>query len=245
MDVVMSIAKQHNLFVVEDAAQAICSYYKGKPLGSIGHLACFSFHETKNIQCGEGGMLVVNDEKFSARAEIIWEKGTNRASFFRGEIDKYGWVDTGSSFLISDLLAAFLFAQIKKIEEIQTKRVSLWNAYRNAIESIGKSKDISLPIIPSYATNNAHMFYLLCKTETIREKIISHLKKQGIQAVFHYQNLAASQFGKAVSTIITHQSQTEYFAERLLRLPIFVQLDIEDATQIVFEIERCLSDDNP
>ena len=159
MDPIMDIANRHHLFVVEDAAQAIDSYYKGKPLGGIGHLGSFSFHETKNIISGEGGMLTINDEQFIERAEIIWEKGTNRSAFFRGEIDKYGWVDIGSSFLPSEVVSAFLFAQLEHLDDIQNKRKLLWDNYHMAFETIA-NPSFNLPNIPSYATNNAHMFYL-------------------------------------------------------------------------------------
>jgi len=158
MDVIMEIAKRHHLFVVEDAAQAIDSYYKGRPLGGIGHIGCFSFHETKNIQCGEGGMIVINDERFCKRAEIIWEKGTNRAEFFRGEVNKYGWVDIGSSFLPSEITAAFLFAQIEHLDEIQTRRKQIWNTYYDELKTLEKLNFLKLPYTPEYASNNGHLF---------------------------------------------------------------------------------------
>src|SRR5664280_1420296 len=180
MDKIMDVAKRHNLFVVEDAAQAIDSYYKGKPLGGIGHLGCFSFHETKNIQCGEGGMLVINDERFCKRAEIIWEKGTNRAEFFRGEVNKYGWVDIGSSFLPSEVIAAFLWAQIEHLDEIQTKRKEHWNRYYDALKPLADKGCFQLSIIPSYATNNAHMFYLVCISLEDRSNLITYLKNCGV-----------------------------------------------------------------
>ena len=160
MNRIMSIANKYNLLVVEDAAQAIDSFYYERPLGSIGHMAAFSFHETKNVIAGEGGMLVINDERFIHRAEIIWEKGTNRAEFFRGEVNKYGWVDTGSSFLPSEVIAAFLWAQLENLEAIQQRRKAIWNRYNDALLAADLSK-ISLPNIPNYATNNAHMLSLI------------------------------------------------------------------------------------
>ena len=181
MDEIMRVANKYNLFVVEDAAQAIDSYYigsdsKSRPLGSIGHLAAFSFHETKNVISGEGGMLVINDNRFKERAEIIWEKGTNRSAFFRGEIDKYGWVDIGSSFLPSELVAAFLWAQLENIEFIQTRRRQIWNRYKEELKDWADKVGIEMPHIPSSATNNAHMFYLVCKNLDQRNRLIAHMK---------------------------------------------------------------------
>ncbi|MBO5974846.1 MAG: dTDP-4-amino-4,6-dideoxygalactose transaminase, partial [Paludibacteraceae bacterium] len=189
MDAIMTIAEKHNLIVVEDAAQAIDSYYKGQPLGTIGHLSTFSFHETKNIISGEGGMLCINDERFTARAEIIWEKGTNRAKFFRGEIDKYNWVDTGSSFLPSEIIAAFLWAQIESMEQIQQKRKSLWKKYYELLSPLTENGEIRLPQILDYATNNGHLFYLVCNSLQERTRLINELKKHNILALFHYQSL--------------------------------------------------------
>lgn len=229
MDIIMDIAKRHSLFVVEDAAQAIDSYYKGKSLGSIGHLGCFSFHETKNLQCGEGGMLCINDEQFIKRAEILWEKGTNRAEFFRGEINKYGWVDTGSSFLPSDVLAAFLFAQLESIEAIQLKRKWIWETYKNGII---ETPHISLPQIPDFATNNGHMFYLKCSSLEKRTSLITRLKQQSFNAVFHYQSLHKSDFYKD-----KHDTRelpfSDYYTDCLVRLPFFYELDNSDINAII------------
>jgi len=229
MDIVMNLAKKYNLFVVEDAAQAIDSYYKGKPLGSIGHLGCFSFHETKNLQCGEGGMLSINDEQFIKRAEILWEKGTNRAEFFRGEINKYGWVDTGSSFLPSDVLAAFLYAQLESIEVIQEKRKWIWETYKNGIS---QTSLITLPQIPDFATNNGHIFYLRCSSLEIRTELIARLKKQSISAVFHYQSLHKSDFYKD-----KHDSRelpnSDYYTDCLVRLPLYYELSESDIRNII------------
>ena len=194
MDKIMRIANKYKLIVVEDAAQAIDSYYKKKPLGSIGHLSTFSFHETKNIISGEGGMLAINDNRFLKRAEIIWEKGTNRVAFWRGEIDKYGWVDIGSSFLPSEIIAAFLYAQIEKLEKIQSKRIQIWNEYYKKLKSLKRNNKVILPYLPPYSGNNGHMFYLVCKNTKERDELIMYLKETGINAVFHYQSLHTSPF---------------------------------------------------
>ena len=199
MDIIMNLAHKHNLYVVEDAAQAIDSYFTGedgvkKPLGSIGHLAAFSFHETKNIIAGEGGMLVINDERFLERAEIIWEKGTNRSAFFNGEVDKYGWMDIGSSFLPSDIIASFLYAQLEKIEWIQKKRLSIWMNYASQLELLESEGFIQLPKIPIYASNNANMFYIICKSNNSRDELLEYLKNMNIHAVFHYMCLHKSEY---------------------------------------------------
>lgn len=232
MDKIMSLAKQYNLYVIEDAAQAIDSFYTGKdgvkrPLGSIGHLAAFSFHETKNIISGEGGMLVINDKKFSERAEIIWEKGTNRSAFFRGEVDKYGWVDIGSSFLPSEIIAAFLWAQLENLEDIQQVRISHWEKYYQKLQKWTYKNEIQLPIIPSYATNNGHMFYIVCKNIKQRTSIINTLKSEGVLSVFHYISLHRSQFYKKINSI--HEiKQTDNYSDCLLRLPMYYELEIDD-----------------
>ena len=176
MDKILALAKKYNLLVIEDAAQGIDSYYKYRPLGSIGDLGCFSFHETKNIQCGEGGLLAVNNEKFSSRAEIIWEKGTNRSAFWRGEVDKYNWVDIGSSFLPSEINAAFLNAQLEELKTIQDKRRTIWTKYYNGLKSL-KNIGVRLPNIPDYASNNAHMFYLVCRDDKERTDLIQYMRK--------------------------------------------------------------------
>ena len=233
MDKIMAIASKHNLFVVEDAAQAIDSFYKGKPLGSIGHLAAFSFHETKNIISGEGGMLVINDTQFIERAEVIREKGTNRSKFFRGEVDKYGWVDVGSSFLPSEIIAAFLFAQLENLEMIQEKRKKLWNAYANNLKAAAAKGLFQMPLIPAYASNNAHMFYLVCKSLKERTALISHLKKHNINAVFHYLSLHKSDFyaSKHDGRILTN---CDKFTDCLVRLPMFYELT-EDQINFISE----------
>ena len=232
MDAIMTVAKKHDLLVVEDAAQAIDSYYKGRPLGSIGHLAAFSFHETKNITAGgEGGLLVVNDERFVRRAEIIWEKGTNRAEFFRGEVNKYGWVDMGSSFLPSEVNAAFLWAQVENIDDIQAKRKQLWNTYWELLQPLAQQGRFSLPDIPEYATNNAHMFYLVLPDLEQRTALIKYLKDNGICAVFHYLSLHSSEYYRS-----RHDGrslpQCDRYADCLVRLPLFYDLSVDSVKQI-------------
>ena len=232
MDAIMTVAKKHDLLVVEDAAQAIDSYYKGRPLGSIGHLAAFSFHETKNITAGgEGGLLVVNDERFVRRAEIIWEKGTNRAEFFRGEVNKYGWVDMGSSFLPSEVNAAFLWAQVENIDDIQAKRKLLWNTYWELLQPLAQQGRFSLPDIPEYATNNAHMFYLMLPDLEQRTALIKYLKDNGICAVFHYLSLHSSEYYRS-----RHDGrslpQCDRYADCLVRLPLFYDLSVDSVKQI-------------
>ena len=237
MDAIMAVAKKHNLLVVEDAAQAIDSYYKSnitnqksqipQPLGSIGHLAAFSFHETKNITAGgEGGLLVVNDERFVRRAEIIWEKGTNRAEFFRGEVNKYGWVDLGSSFLPSEVNAAFLWAQLENLDAIQSKRKYLWDTYYKRLKPLADKHFFSLPDIPEYATNNAHMFYLVLPSLEERTAFIKYLKDNGVGAVFHYLSLHSSEYYKS-----RHDGRElpncDRYADCLVRLPLFYDLTIE------------------
>lgn len=237
MDKIMEIANRHDILVVEDAAQAIDSYYispktgEKKALGSIGHLGCFSFHETKNIISGEGGMLTINDERFIRRAEIIWEKGTNRAEFFRGEVNKYGWVDVGSSFLPSEVVAAFLWAQIEHLDMIQEKRKMLWNRYYELLSQSAAQGMFSLPDIPGYATNNAHMFYLVCNSLEERTGLINKLKGNGIGAVFHYLSLHSSPYYQD-----KHDGRElpncDRFADCLVRLPMFYELDINDVKNI-------------
>lgn len=231
MDRIMKIAEKYDLLVVEDAAQAIDSYYKGKPLGSIGHLAAFSFHETKNIISGEGGMLAINDERFIRRAEIIWEKGTNRAEFFRGEVNKYGWVDVGSSFLPSEVVAAFLWAQLESLDEIQQKRKLLWNKYYELLKPLADSGRFRLPDIPEYATNNAHMFYLVCNSLEERTALIHRLKENDILAVFHYLSLHSSPYyqGRHDGRVLPN---CDRYADCLVRLPMYYDLRIEDVEQI-------------
>lgn len=237
MDGVMQLAQKYNLIVIEDAAQAIDSYYKGKPLGSIGHLAAFSFHETKNVIAGEGGLLAINDDNYVDRAEIIWEKGTNRASFFRGEINKYGWVDTGSSFLPSEIIAAFLWAQLENLTAIQTKRKAIWNTYYNALQNLEQQQKFKLPQIPSYASNNAHMFYLVCDSLATRSALIAYLKSKDIHAVFHYLSLHKSDYylkDNATATL----PNSDCFTDTLLRLPFYYDLNNEEQQKVIQSIQE-------
>ena len=232
MDAIMAIAEKHHLLVVEDAAQAIDSYYKGRPLGAIGHLAAFSFHETKNITAGgEGGLLAVNEERFVRRAEILWEKGTNRAEFFRGEVNKYGWVDMGSSFLPSEVNAAFLWAQLENLDEIQAKRKALWETYCQRLKPLADKGCFTLPDIPDYATNNGHMFYLVLPNLEQRTGLIAYLKVNGVCAVFHYLSLHSSTYyadkhdGRALP-------ECDRYADCLVRLPLFYDLTIDEVNHI-------------
>lgn len=239
MDCIMEIAEKYNLLVVEDAAQAIDSYYKGRPLGTIGHLSAFSFHETKNIISGEGGMLCINDERFIRRAEIIWEKGTNRAEFFRGEVNKYGWVDTGSSFLPSEVIAAFLWAQLEQLDDIQLRRKHLWDLYHSCLSPLAShlSPKFALPTIPDYATNNAHMFYLVCNNLEERTALIKHLKDNGILAVFHYLSLHSSPYYQN-----KHDGrellECDCYADCLVRLPLYYDLKDEEVKEICDVIKK-------
>jgi len=225
------IADKHNIFLIEDAAQAIDSYYKDRPLGSIGHLAAFSFHETKNISCGEGGLLVINDERFFKRAEIIREKGTNRTAFFRGEVDKYSWVDIGSSFLPSELLAAFLYAQLEQMDIIQKKRIAIWDQYYNALLGLEQNEGIRLPDLPGYAVNNGHIFYMIFPDLQSRTDYINHMKANKVQTPFHYVALHNSPFynakhdGRALPWVQTYQ-------DCLVRLPLFYELGDNEVNEI-------------
>jgi dTDP-4-amino-4,6-dideoxygalactose transaminase len=230
MDAIMSLANKHNLFVIEDAAQAIDSFYENRPLGGIGHLATFSFHETKNVISGEGGMLVINDERFMERAEIIREKGTDRSKFFRGEIDKYGWVDIGSSFLPSEIVSAFLYAQLEKLDVIQSKRKLLWTSYYDGLQPL---KDrIRLPFIPEGATNNGHLFYLVTNSANERNRLIKHLHEKGIHAVFHYLSLHRSKFYSDIHGP-RELPNCDLYSDCLVRLPLFFELTEEETAYIV------------
>lgn len=231
MDVLLEVARRHGLSVVEDAAQAVDSTYRGRPLGSLGRLGAFSFHETKNVICGEGGMLAVNDATLVDRAEVIREKGTNRTAFFRGQVDKYGWVDVGSSFLPSDILAAYLYAQLEQIDRIQERRKAIWDRYARCLQPLPGEAGVLLPTIPAYASNNAHMFYLVCPSLESRTALIAHLKAAGILAVFHYQSLHRSPFyrdrhdGRALP-------QADRFSDCLVRLPLFFELTDDQVDDI-------------
>ena len=248
MESIMQTARRHKLTVVEDAAQAIDSFYTAPddarvltpgrkyPLGGIGHYGAFSFHETKNITAGgEGGALIINDEASIKRAEIIWEKGTNRAEFFRGAVNKYGWVDMGSSFLPSEINAAFLWAQLENLDTIQEKRKQLWEKYFQLLSCL-KEKGIRLPSIPRYASNNAHMFYLVCNSLEERTRLIAHLKERGITAPFHYLSLHRSDYYIQHSTTIPNLPYCDMYSDCLVRLPMFYELTEEEINTIAFEV---------
>ena len=240
MDPIMALAREHGLLVVEDAAQAIDAFYKGRPLGGIGHLGAFSFHESKNIHCGEGGMLVVNDDRFVRRSEILWEKGTNRAEFYRGMVNKYGWCDMGSSFLPSEFNAAYLWSQLEQLDDIQHKRRQIWTWYHEALADLPASR-VKLPVIPDYATNNAHMFYLVCASLEERTRLIAYLKEHGVQATFHYLPLHASAYyhdqhdGRPLPAC-------DHFGDCLVRLPLYYELteaEVNHIAEAVKAFYRC------
>lgn len=239
MDIIMDLAKKHDLFVIEDAAQAIDSTHRSsngqvRQLGGIGDFGTFSFHETKNVHCGEGGAIIINNELSNERAEIIWEKGTNRSKFWRGEIDKYGWVDIGSSFLPSELNAAYLAAQIEEMTAIQNKRRKIWNLYAEGLKGLFDNNLVRGPHIPDYASNNAHMFYLVTDSLAQRDALITHLKAKDIQAVFHYQSLHRSAFFQE-RYIGPELHRSDLYAERLVRLPFYYELT---EPQVAFVIEH-------
>jgi len=237
MDPIMALARKHGLYIVEDAAQAIDSFYKGRPLGSIGHLAAFSFHETKNIISGEGGMLVINDAQFDQRAEIIREKGTNRSAFFRGEVDKYGWVDIGSSFLPSEIIAAFLFAQLENLDRIQQRRKAIWQQYDAGLGKLAQQGWLSLPQVPAYATNNGHLYYVVCRNLSERARLIEYMREAGILTVFHYLSLHQSSFyaqqhdGRSLP-------HSDHYSDCLLRLPLYYELEDGQVQWIVDKMEQ-------
>ena len=225
MDTIMEIATRHGLLVIEDAAQALMSSYKGRPLGSIGHLAALSFHETKNVISGEGGALLINDSRFVDRAEIIWEKGTNRSQFFRGQVDKYTWVDIGSSFLPGEIVAAFLWAQMEEADRITVRRVEIWDRYHASLDSLEENGSARRPIVPSHCVQNAHMYYLLLPSLERRSALIGQLGDRGIQAVFHYVPLHGSAFGQTVGRVAGDMANTVAASERLVRLPLWIGVE--------------------
>ncbi len=239
MDPILALAAQHSIPVVEDAAQAIDSYYKGRPLGGLGVMGTFSFHETKNVIAGEGGLLAINDSAYVNRAEIIREKGTNRSSFFRGEVDKYGWVDIGSSFLPSDIISAYLFAQLENLDTIQNRRKQLWQQYWTTLAPELAKYGVQLPVIPDYATNNAHMFYLVCPSLEVRTRLIEGLRSHGIHAVFHYLSLHSSPYytDKHDGRDILNSDR---FSDCLVRLPLFYELSDEQCAFVCEKIIQVL-----
>lgn len=240
MDPVMELARRHGLWVIEDAAHAIDSHYKGRLLGSIGHLGTYSFHETKNIISGEGGLLIVNHEEFRQRAEILWEKGTNRAAFYRGEIDRYGWVDVGSSFLPSDAVAAFLYTQLLRMNRIQRRRKEIWWSYYHGFEKLEGKGMIRRPVVPEYATVNGNFFFLLTRTEAERDRLLNFLRERGIQAVFHYQPLHTSAFFQS-----RHDGRelpnTSKFAATIIRLPFYNSIRKSQIRYIIRTVESFYS----
>ncbi|MCF8297377.1 MAG: dTDP-4-amino-4,6-dideoxygalactose transaminase [Saprospiraceae bacterium] len=236
MDKILAIAAKHNLYVIEDAAQCINACYKGRPLGSIGHFGCMSFHETKNIQCGEGGLLIINDDKYTERAEIIREKGTDRSKFFRGEIDKYGWVDVGSSYLPSDMNAAYLYAQLENAEDIIKKRVLLWNRYYKGLLDLETEGHLRLPKIPEGSSNNGHIFYIICNSGKERNGLLKFLKDKGIGAVFHYQALHQSKM--MAGSFQKKLPEAEKYTECLLRLPLYYELVLEEQNYVIESVRK-------
>lgn len=238
MDKIMEIAKKYNLYVIEDAAQAFGATYKGKKLGSIGDLGCFSFHETKNISSGEGGLLLLNNKKFENRAEVIREKGTNRSLFFRGQVDKYTWVDVGSSYLPSDLIAAYLYTQLPISDKIQKRRVEIWNKYYKALEIYQEKGLIRLPIINDFASNNAHMFYILFDGLNTRTKFISYMKENEIMTPFHYVPLHSSPAGEKFCRCDGDMNVTNNISSKLVRLPLFYDLNNNDQNFVIEKLIR-------
>ena len=243
MDTIMEIARRHNLLVIEDAAQGIMSTYKGRPLGSIGHLAALSFHETKNIISGEGGALLINDPRFVERAEMIREKGTNRSKFFRGQLDKYTWVDIGSSFLPSEIVAAFLWAQMEEADSINNRRMAIWSAYHDSFDYLEQAGRLRRPMVSSDRIHNAHMYYLLMRDLEDRSRFINTMKRDGVNCVFHYVPLHSAPQGRLVGRAHNNLLITEDLSERLVRLPLWVGMDEQMSTaqkfiQEYFEVNK-------
>lgn len=238
MDIICEIAKKHNLIVIEDAAQAMEATYKGKQLGTFGDFGAFSFHETKNFTMGEGGLCLLNREDSVERAEIIREKGTNRRQFFRGEIDKYSWVDLGSSYLPSELNAAYLAAQLEMVDDINEKRMDIWKTYYAGLEELASKEYIELPYIPKECKHNAHMFYIKLKNLEERTKFISYMKMVGVGAVFHYVPLHSSIAGKKFGEFVGSSINTERESERLVRLPMFYNLDTKSVDYVIEQVNN-------
>jgi dTDP-4-amino-4,6-dideoxygalactose transaminase len=240
MDAIMAIAERHKLLVIEDAAHGLLSEYRGRPLGSIGHLAALSFHETKNIISGEGGALLINDRRFIEHAEIIREKGTDRSRFFRGEVDKYTWVDAGSSYLPSELIAAFLFAQMEASDDITARRLAIWNAYHGAFDDREGRGTVQRPVVPGHCRHNAHMYYLMLSSEERRRRFIAALKQQGIHPVFHYVPLHDSPAGKRFGRVHGAMDATNAAGERLVRLPLWIGLE-EHLDRVIAAVQEELA----
>ena len=238
MDEIMAIADRHQLLVVEDAAQGVHAKYKGQFLGTIGHMGCYSFHETKNFSCGEGGALVINDPRFEKRAEILREKGTNRSQFLRGQVDKYTWVDIGSSYVPSDMLAAFLLGQLENMDKITEKRGRIYNMYATELAPLVESGQVQIPHVPQHCSTNYHMFYLLTADIEERTALITHLRQAGILSVFHYVPLHSSPFARTLGVAERELPFTDNLSSRLLRLPMYYDL----ADHEVVEVSRAIRD---
>ena len=238
MDTIMDIAKRHNLAVVEDAAQCVMSKYKGRALGSIGDIGCYSFHETKNYSMGEGGAILLNREEMIEEAEIIREKGTNRSKFFRGQVDKYTWVDQGSSYLPSDILAAYLWAQLEIADDINNRRMTIWNRYYNELKGLRDKGIIELPVIPEDCDHNAHIFYIKLKNLDDRTRFINYMKDSDILAVFHYIPLHISPAGQKFGEFHGEDKYTTKESERLVRLPLYYSLDDSTQGYIIEQVKR-------
>lgn len=233
MDEIMAIAKKYNLKVVEDAAQGVNAFYKGKALGTIGDFGCYSFHETKNYSMGEGGAILFQDDRYLEPAEILREKGTNRSQYFRGQIDKYTWVGYGSSYLPSDMNAAYLWAQLEEADKINDKRLSIWNFYHEELKELEDKGVLERPYIPEYATHNAHMYYIKVKDLRVRTKLLPYLKERGILSVFHYVPLHSATAGKKFGRFHGEDVYTTKESERLCRLPMYYSLSLEEAAEVV------------
>lgn len=238
MDTIMDIARKYNLKVVEDAAQGVMSTYKGRPLGTIGDFGCFSFHETKNYSMGEGGALIINDPIYNERAEIMREKGTNRSRFLRGQVDKYTWVDFGDSYLPSDMNAAYLWAQLEEADRINNDRLSTWNTYYEAFRPLAQAGLVELPVVPGDCVHNAHMFYLKCKDLEERTAFISHLKENGVQAVFHYVPLHSAPAGRKFGRFQGEDVYTTRESDRLVRLPLYYGIAKEELETVIRTVNR-------
>jgi dTDP-4-amino-4,6-dideoxygalactose transaminase len=233
MDTIMQIAGAHDLLVIEDAAQAVNAYYKGRALGGIGHLGCYSFHETKNYISGEGGALLINDPRFEERAEIIWEKGTNRSQFFRGEVDKYTWVDVGSSFLPSELIAAFLFAQLEDADSINRRRLEIWERYYEGLADLDRQGHLRRPIKRLDSQHNGHMFHIILNSGIERDSLIRYLKDEGVHSVFHYVPLHSSPMASQLGLKAVELPVTDRISQQLLRLPCYFGLTFEEQLRII------------
>jgi len=240
MDAIMDIARRHHLVVIEDAAQGFLAGYRSRPLGSIGHLATLSFHETKNVISGEGGALLINDDRFRARAEIIWEKGTNRSNFLRGEVDKYTWQDVGSSFLPGELIAAFLWAQLESAHEMTNERLRIWDRYADgcaALEHVG----VRVPIVPDYASHNGHLFYLLLPPTMPRAEVLADLNNRGVNAIFHYVPLHESAAGRRFGQVAGRMDVTMSSSSRLMRLPLWIGLNPSEIEFVITSVAESLT----